>query len=537
MNHAKATERIPSHDRAVVQTDVGPVKGNVLKGYRLFQGIPYAAAPAGELRWQSPQPVKAWTNLFDATKPGNLCPQESAIYSGVASLTEDCLNLNVTVPNSLDNKKLKPVMVWLHGGGGFNGAGSLYNARRSAVDGDVMVVTINFRLGIFSGFAYDGLQGSGTFGLQDQQAALQWVKRNAAAFGGDPNNVTLFGESIGAVSVAAHLVSPAAKGLFHRAAIQSGFPLMDVPTGTLYPNVPFLFPSLAWMTKEEGKVMGSQAATDLGCNDPKTALLCMRKLPVKALLAKSPQFTRFEFGNNVLPEDPVQALRGGRFHRVPVINGGTRDEARLFVALFFDLAGQPVTERAYPDMLKKAFGAAADKIEVEYSLDDYATPSIAWASVVTDRLWSLRTMQLNEYFAKHVPTYAYEFADRNAPAVTPFPEGFPPGAFHSSELAYQFDIADTAINFSKAQRQLAKQMNRYWANFAHSGNPNDEHSPRWKKFDTNAVIPFVLSLAPGEGGIGPVNYSDEHRLDFWRSIKADDRVAMLNILNKELVHM
>jgi para-nitrobenzyl esterase len=181
-------------DPAVVQTDAGPVRGTVTDDHRLFQGIPYAASTAGELRWRPPQPARPWTQVRDATRPGPMCPQQPSSYADVASVAEDCLCLNVVVPRTAGPQR--PVMVWIHGDGAI-GAGSFFDARRLATVGDVMVVMINYRLGIFGAFGYPGLEGSGAFGLQDQQAALGWVVRNAAAFGGDPGNVTVFGESYG----------------------------------------------------------------------------------------------------------------------------------------------------------------------------------------------------------------------------------------------------------------------------------------------------------------------------------------------------
>jgi acetyl esterase/lipase len=224
-------------DAAIVQTDSGPVRGTVTEEYRRFQGIPYAASTAGDHRWREPAPVEAWTEPRDATKPGNICAQQPSVYADVASLEEDCLFLNVTTPRWIGADRLRPVMVWIHGNGAV-GAGSFFDARRLAITGDVIVVTINYRLGVFGVFGYPGLDGSGTFGLQDQRAALQWVQRNAAAFGGDPDNVTLFGESYGGLATSAHLTSPESQGLFHRAIIQSGFALMDLPAGALYPGVP-----------------------------------------------------------------------------------------------------------------------------------------------------------------------------------------------------------------------------------------------------------------------------------------------------------
>jgi len=222
---------------AIVQTDSGPVRGTVTGEYRLFQGIPYAASTAGAQRWRSPEPVHAWTEPRDATKPGNICAQQPSAYADVASLDEVCLFLNVTTPRWTGADRLRPVMVWIHGDGAI-GAGSFFDARPLVITGDVIVVTINYRLGIFGTFGYPGLDGSGTFGMQDQRAALRWVQRNAASFGGDPDNVTLFGESYGGLATSAHLISPGSQGLFHRAIIQSGFALMDMPAGALYPGVP-----------------------------------------------------------------------------------------------------------------------------------------------------------------------------------------------------------------------------------------------------------------------------------------------------------
>jgi para-nitrobenzyl esterase len=202
-----ARRNIPMADAAIVTTDSGPVRGTVTDEYRLFQRIPYAGPTGGGLRWRSPQPTQSWSEPRDATKPGSMAPQQPSSYADVASLDEDCLFLNVTVPRSAGPEDLKPVMLWIHGDGAV-GAGNFFDARRLAVDGDVVVVTINYRLSISGTFGYPGLEDSGTFGLQDQQAALRWVRRNAAGFGGDPGSVTLFGESYGALATTAHLPSP-----------------------------------------------------------------------------------------------------------------------------------------------------------------------------------------------------------------------------------------------------------------------------------------------------------------------------------------
>ena len=497
----------------IVNTDRGLVRGAVMDGCRLFQGIPYAAPTAGESRWRSPGPREAWSETRDATRPGGMCPQQPSSYADVESVDEDCLFLNVTAPMGAGPEHLKPVMVWIHGDGAI-GAGNIFDARRLAAVGDVVVVTINYRLGIFGAFGCPGLEGSGTFGLQDQQAALKWVRRNAAAFGGDPGNVTLFGESYGGLSTSAHLVAPSSAGLFHRAIVQSGFALMDLPAGGAFPGLPAL-PWYGWRASAEVEALGAAVAAQLGCADPTTAPGCLRGKTPQDLFPFAQPFQPYGFGGRVLPEVPAQALRDGRFQRVPVISGGTRDEQRLFVGLFRVLAGQPVTADQYPVLLAAAFGEHADEVQGQYPLSAYPTPNLAWATLLTDRMWARSTFEQHGLLAAHVPTYAYEFADRQAPMYLPFPEDFPPGAFHAADVPYLFPDQKFQAGSTPEQRRLSEQMMRYWANFARSGDPNGDGLPRWSPFARAESVPFVLSLAPAPGGISGVDYAAEHKLDFW----------------------
>jgi para-nitrobenzyl esterase len=498
-------------DAAVVVTDSGPVRGTVTDDHRLFQGIPYAASTAGEARWRPLQPARPWTQVRDATRPGPMCPQQPSSYAEVASLAEDCLCLNVVVPRPTGPRR--PVLVWVHGDGAI-GAGSFFDARRLATIGDVMVVTINYRLGIFGAFGYPGLEGSGTFGLEDQQAALGWVARNAAAFGGDPNNVTLFGESYGGLSVSAHLVAPGSAGLFHRAIVQSGFALMDLPAGGIFPGLPAVA-WYGWRAAAEVEALGAAVAPQLGCADAATAVACLRGVPVQELFAHAQPFQPYGFGNRVLPEVPAQALRDSRFHRVPVISGSTRDEHRLFVGLFRVLAGQPVTAEQYPELLAEAFGEHAGQVQAAYPLSAYRSPNLAWAAVLTDRMWARSTFTQHRLLARQVPVYAYEFADRQAPMYLPFPQDFPPGAFHAAEVPYLFPDPQFLAAATPDQRRLSEQLIGYWTNFARGGDPNGADLPPWHPFDDARPVPHVQSLAPGPDGIRPVDYAAEHQLDFW----------------------
>ncbi|MFI9584041.1 carboxylesterase/lipase family protein [Streptomyces sp. NPDC052236] len=486
----------------------GAVRGRQLDGHLSFRGIPYAAPPVGELRWRPPAPVDPWPGVREATEPGTPAPQLAQSFADVTSVDEDCLTLDVTVPRAPGTGR--PVLVWLHGGGGTNGSAATRDPRRLAVSGNVIVVTPNFRLGVLGCFGYPGLADGGTYGLLDQQTALRWVQREIARFGGDPENVTLAGESYGALMIAAHLVSPTSAGLFHRAILQSAFAVMgSTPSHTFIPGVPALPPR--WSSADELAQLGAATAAEHGWitpgSDPESALAQLRRVPVKDLLEASGAFIRPSFGGPTLPESPEQALRAGRFHRMPLMLGTTRDEARFFVGLFADLVGNPVTAESYPRLLAEAFGDAAAEVAACYSLDQYPTPSLAWAQICTDRAWARPSWELGRTLAAYTGTWFYEFADRDAPPIMPLP-GFPTGAVHASELLYQFDFPG-GPSLSPAQRELADGMNRYWAAFAASGVPAAADLPAWPEVSTG----HVQSLAPER--IGGTDYMAEHRLDFW----------------------
>ncbi len=505
--------------RAIVQTDAGPVRGAVHAGYRSFQGIPYAAPPEGEMRWRSPQPPQPWSEPRDATKPGERCPQAPSDLSGSpGGGKEDCLFLNVTTPDSARPDRPMPVMVWLHASGGGDGTGSDADPHRLAVDGDVVVVTLNYRLGIFGNFGYPGLVGSGGFGLEDQQAALQWVQRNASAFGGDPDSVTLFGYSGGGFATCAQLTSPSAAGLFARAITQSGPCMISYPANVPFPGVSPELPTI-WRSPAEVEGAGAEVAAGLlGCAD----LECLRGKSPEELAKLSMIFSAPAYGAPVLPEDPVQALRAGRFHRVPVISGATRDEMRFFVAAFHDLAGNPIeTPEEYTQLIQQSFPTTAAQVEAQYPLSDYPSPGLAWATLLTDRVYAAPTSDQNRTLAEYTTTYAYEFADDEAPPLGfEFPPTLPGGAFHGSDMFYLFDGAgeEEQAGLSRQQRRLSDRIVRYWANFAHTGDPNGRGLPRWRPFVTTDSVPHVQSLAPGRGGIRRVDYAADHQLDFWASL-------------------
>lgn len=201
---------------------------------------------------------------------------------------------------------------------------------------------------------------------------------------------------------------------------------------------------------------------------------------------------------------------------MPVLLGANEHEARLFVGVFFELMDRPITAERYTELLVEAFGDHTPKVVVQYPPEEYDTPGLAWAQVSTDLTWAKPTWELAHAFARHVPTYAYEFADTSAPASVPFPAGFPPGAYHSAEVQYQFDMLGQPAELTEEQWRLAGRKNRYWVDFARNADPNGADLPPWPRFDGAAAVPHVQSLAPER--IGAVDYAAEHQLGFWAGL-------------------
>lgn len=326
-----------------VHTHDGPVRGAAHDGYRTFEGIPYAAPPVGRLRWAPPRHAAPWSGVRDATEPASACPQPTGEVPG-GSTDEDCLHLNVTTPGGAGPARPRPVIVWLHGGGFTTGAGSSYDAHRMATRGDVVVVTVDYRLGALGFLAHSGLPGSGTFGLADQQAALRWVRAEIGAFGGDVYNVTLAGESAGGYSVCAQLASPSAAGLFDRAIIESG-------PCTGRPDRPFAPSSVPLST---ARAAGADLASKVGCGSAHDVLSCLRRVQVSRLLAAQETDQHPAHTTPLLPGDPAAAITAGRFHHVPVLIGNNHDEGNGWAAGIIQ-AGYPVTPGTWPDVAATFF--------------------------------------------------------------------------------------------------------------------------------------------------------------------------------------
>ncbi|WP_439658002.1 carboxylesterase/lipase family protein [Lentzea sp. HUAS TT2] len=478
------TPALAENDSTVVRTQDGAVRGTVAGAVRTFGSIPFAAAPVGENRWRDPQPVTPWRGVRDATTPAPMCAQGAGLGQP-PSQSEDCLYLNVTTPAGNAHKR-RPVMVWIHGGSFTGGGASMYDARWLASKNDAVVVTVNYRLGVFGFFGYPGLAGSGTFGIADQQAALWWVQRNARAFGGDARNVTVFGESAGALSVCAQLASPRAAGLFAKAIIQSGPCGVDAPS----PTEPGRFVHL-WKPRAE---VEQQGVGTLGCAD----LVCLRAQPVEKLLTVHDQFSSPAYDTAVLPIDPVVAQRTGRMHRVPTMVGTTHDEMTLFVP---DAFPQPVPDAAYRATLGALFGADADKVAARYPVNGNGDARDEIATLLTDKSWSCTATVTRTELDRHARVSGYEFADQDVPMFFPGRQPFPGGyrAFHASELPLLFDFG---VPLTAGQRELSDYMVTAWGRFARTGDPG------WRA-DVQSLV---------AGAAGPADFEKDHKCDFWGSL-------------------
>jgi para-nitrobenzyl esterase len=481
----------------IVTVAQGTLRGKRVGATNEFLGLPYAAPPVGKLRWRPPQAPAHWRGIRSATTFAPHCPQPASLF-GRASTSENCLFLNVYEPASPRGRRL-PVMVWIHGGALVDGESDDYNPAGLVADG-VIVVTINYRLGALGFLAHPALASrpggpSGDYGLMDQQAALRWVKRNIRAFGGNPANVTLFGESAGGQSVLLQLISPGARGLFERAIVESGG----------YAEYPV---SLASAEKS-----GEAFAAKAGCTSQTAA--CLRKLPVKTILADEDQTgATADIDGLVLTKPLKTALADGDFNRVPVIDGSNHDEWRLFVAIS-TFEGHKVTAANYVSMIASTLMQPlqiAEVIAEQYPLKSYKSPALALSAVGTDAIFSCPTLLLDQDMAKYVPVYAYEFSDEHAPNTYPNP-GFPYGATHASELQYLFGLpAGDHGKLSASQQRLATAMRAEWTSFATSGKPAAKGAAGWSRWTQAAQK--MLSLVPPEPKVA-TNFSAEHKCGFW----------------------
>lgn len=486
---------------SIVETASGKVEGFEKRGVLQFRGIPYAAPPVGDRRWRPPQPVEPWPGTREAAAYGPVAPQTaSAMHKALGAQPPPsdegaCLTLNVWTPAPDDAKR--PVMVWLHGGSYVIGDGrtAWYDGVHYARHRDVVVVTCNYRLGALGYLHLDDVLGpdfaaSGNCGVLDQIAVLSWVRDNIAGFGGDPGNVTIFGESAGAMSTSTLLGTPAASGLFHRAIAQSG------ALAHVHPD------------PDSSARIAHEFIAELGLDTAGAARLI--DAPVEQLLAAQETLVNRQFGGSgegigiifqpgvdgvVIPAHPLDAVRGGLSAGVPLLTGVTSEEMKLFIAFageFAQMDDDQLAQRASaaisPSLanvadLYKAHLGEADRIDL-------------WSRILTDRVFTYPCVELLEAQAAHAPTFGYEFAFRSQAMGGLF------GAAHAVDIPFTFDnlTAPGAQFFvgepTEAMQTLATACADAWTGFARSTAPRADGLPEWPEWDPTQAATMVLDLEP-----------------------------------------
>lgn len=475
-----------------VKTRLGTVEGKDDGKVKIFLGIPYAAPPVGDLRWKAPAPAAKWSGVKKTTEFGSHCAQGRVFGDMVfhdPGASEDCLTLNVWVPDKHVDPKL-PVMVWIYGGGFVSGTTS-----ESRQDGyhlaqqGVIVVSMNYRLGVFGFLVHpelakeSGHNSAGNYGLLDQLAALKWVHDNIAAFGGDPENVTIFGESAGSFSVSAQMASPRAKGLFQKAIGESGgaFSRTGLP-----------FESMSARAEKDAKLVKEKLGV--------STLAELRAIPTEKVLEPfaPPKSPGFDFGPDIdgyfLPESVPAIFAAGKQNDVALLAGWNHDEGSFEIAF----APQKPTAESFKAAAQKDFGDKAEEFLKLYPADTDEHALRSAMDYAGDKFIALSTWDWIEAATKtgKQPVYRYRFdmapfsKNPNAPRL---------GAYHSAEIEYVFGQLDskTDVTWRESDRQISEVMQKYWSNFAKNSNPNGPGLPNWPPYTaSDGWAVMVLSAQP-----------------------------------------
>ncbi len=496
-----AQDAVPAADSrpGVVSVDGGRISGRDVGGaepVRVYQGIPFAAPPTGELRWKAPRPVLAWDGVRACHAFGPSCPQPSGERTrSFGNQDEDCLYLNVWGPVNVPAKPL-PVMVWIHGGGFIAGSGSapFYDGAKFARMG-VVLVTINYRLGPLGFLAHPALSKespdgvSGNYGLMDQIAALRWVQRNIAAFGGDPGNVTIFGESAGAVSVGWLMSAPSARGLFHRAIAESG--TARGPARSLRENLP---------GRDSMESVGQNLARELSISEGPDELARLRRVPADELIriarptiGRPGDGTRFGpvVDGRLVPDQPSNLLAAGRVHVVPMILGSNAHDGSVFAPF------APVKSKAAFDlMVRGLFPKAADTLLGLYPIESETDVRARVTDFITDMAFIAPARATARDLVDHGgQVWVYHFSRTNRIAERRLGQ-----TRHGAEIPYVFGLVRDGLIYDTTDVDLSRAMMSYWVNFAKVGDPNGGTLPIWPRYEraTDKHMEFAETPRVGE---------------------------------------
>jgi para-nitrobenzyl esterase len=497
----------------------GKIEGSAEGGARRFLGIPYAEPPVGSLRWKAPVKSAGWSTLRRATEFGGRCAQTASLQTGTGTDNEDCLYLNVWTPDPAPERPL-PVMFWIHGGGNQNGSTSdsvptlspprlFYDGQSFAANHGVVLVSVNYRLGVFGYLAHPALSAegspSGNQGLLDQRLALEWVRDNIAAFGGDPQNVTIFGESAGARNVCFHVVSPGSKGLFHRAISQSGDCTGKIPT------------------RAEAEVQAVDYVAAIGCSQVADVLDCLRGKPASALMIPeqlvgaapdpvpggsgySGGTPRWEFrpvvDGTVVPKMPRDLFTEGAIAKVSYLMGTNTEEG----ALSHLTAPAAATEADYLLALERRFGSFGSRVAAAYPASDFPSPNAALIRVSTDFRYACAVQDFAARATRAgLSVYAYNF---DLPYAIPG-LGTTLGPAHGAELTFVFNSL-APEQWPANNQAISELMQGYWSRLARSGDPNGNGAPEWTAFSSERGNRLNLDLDPN-----PVEAFRAERCALW----------------------
>lgn len=489
----------------VVVTDRGAVRGALESGAWAYRNIPFAAPPLGALRWKPPAPAACWKGVRDAVAWGPSCPQSDLAGTAPVTGNEDCLQVNVFAPSNTPGPL--PVMLWIHGGGNMTGSAALlsngvqlYDGGALAAKEGVLVVSTNYRLGALGFLAHpllaaeDPDRSEGNYGIQDLVAALRWVKANAAAFGGDPARVTIFGQSAGALNVCSLVVSPLAKGLFSGAIMESG--------------------GCAAGERADAEALGAKVFSAAKCDTAADPLACMRSLTANDVVSALPikiepagALTGYGPTNDghVVSGKPLDTIKAGAHAKVPMIVGSNSEETSRSVPL------SPIaTEFQYKAAVRDLFpGAIGDAVLAQYPAASYASPWAAYVALTTDAKFGCAARKtLRALHASSTPAYRYFLSHPldNLPLLAKF------GAWHGVDILFVFDKLNfTGYTPSANDRAVSDAMMHRWASFARSSSdPNGGQTPTWPAYDA-ASDPYLELASPLSTGTGVRTAA----CDFW----------------------
>ncbi|XP_028635090.1 acylcarnitine hydrolase-like [Grammomys surdaster] len=485
-----------SESSPIRNTHTGQIRGSLVHvdtntDIYIFLGIPFAKPPVGPLRFAPPEDPEPWSGVRDGTSHPAMClqnhdmpselglPDMKTILSSI-SMSEDCLYLNIYTPIHAHEGSNLPVMVWIHGGALVTGSASFYDGSLLTATEDLVVVIIQYRLGVLGFFSTGDEHARGNWGYLDQVAALRWVQQNIAYFGGNPDRVTIFGQSAGGTSVSSHVVSPMSQGLFHGAIMESGVALLRL------------------LISNTSETDYTKVATLSECEamDSETLVRCLRGKSEEEMLAITKTFTYIPavVDGKFLPRHPKELLASEDFHPVPSIIGVNNDEFGYKLPKYLGyLQGiENITRQKLPAFLNfttsqlKLPPQSDDLLMEEYMGDtqDPETLKIQYKEMIADYLFVMPALQVAQFQCSHASVYFYEFQHR--PSYIKEPNAQDVKADHGDEIAFVFGyLWGMKHDFTEEEKLLNKRMMKYWANFARQRNPNSEGLPHWPKMNQN----------------------------------------------------